>query len=168
MKTESCLALIQFLQFSDCKNWIKNYLFENKEYAIKNYSRNEDNLEYNFIDFGELSISILNSVIYKVEIKPQIMRDSKFPIRIFGIQSNWINEILLMSFYDFLIFLKENKVYSSRLFLLDTVFHEPIVRISKSDMIIEFSENMPHMFDRIFLHFDANNPFGNFGSIPIF
>ncbi len=73
----------------------------------------------------------------------------------------------MMNFYDFLIFIRQTKIPASRLFLLNALCHEPIVKIASSGLLIQFSDIEPCMFDRIYLHFESDYPFGDFGSIPI-
>jgi hypothetical protein len=166
--TKSWLDLVQFLQFSDCKNWVENYLSENIDLAKENHTKTIEGVKYQYINFDGLSIYKLDERIYKVAIKPLEAEKSKFPIRIFGIQADWIAALKIMDFYDFLIFLKGKEISSSRLFDLNTIDQELIVKILNSGMIVQFSEINPHKFDCIFLHFNTNNSPLGFEGIPIF
>lgn len=164
---QSWLTLVEFLQFPDCKNWIEGFLAENIDLSTSNFTRIEDDFNYQFIEFNGILIYLLDEKIYKVKIDPFKIKNLKMPIKLFDVSLEWIDAIQLMNFYDFLMFIKEKKIPSFRLFDFYQISHEPVIKISHSNMIIGFSENEPYKFENIFLYFNSSKSPLNMQGIPI-
>jgi hypothetical protein len=166
MHLKSWINLSRFLQFGDCRKWIEDFLQENPQYnsADKHRSSNTE-AEIDVINFSGLKISMSKGVIYRIEISPlEFQKDS---INLFGIQSDWIDLLVKMDYYDFLFFLREEKITSTRLFSVNSVYHNPIFKINSSEILVQFFEEDPFKFFNILIYFNNETPLESFVSVPI-
>ena len=158
MKSE--LILKKLFSFDKTDQWLLNYLLDEgfQQHSVENN-------EYFEFEINGITGYGHNRSFYRFVINPLKIR--KYDVKLFGLSTIWVDAIEYMGFHDFLFFIQKYQIDASRVFLVTSICHEPIIHIPNPKIILEFSSEDPHKLTEMLIHLKNEFPYGNYGEISV-